>query len=95
MKTINEIYEELKQLRDGLVEYIKTNNKSAAKVVLINNLKIYNDILNQFEESGVLEEEKIKDRALIIASKWAEQDVEFFLDMAKKDFEIYSKSFLL
>lgn len=33
--------------------------------------------------------EALKDRALIIASKWAEQDVEFFLDMAKKDFEIW------
>lgn len=62
MKTINEIYKELKQLRDSLEEYIKTNDTSAAKIVLISNLNIYNDILNQLEESGVLEEEKIKNR---------------------------------
>lgn len=58
MKTINEIYKEIKQLRDSLEEYIKTNDTSAAKVVLISNLKIYNDILNQLEESGILEENK-------------------------------------
>ena len=67
MKTINEIYKEIKQLRDSLEEYIKTNDTSAAKVVLISNLNIYNDILNQLEESGVLEEEKLKDMALELA----------------------------
>ena len=69
MKTINEIYKELKQLRDSLEEYIKTNDTSAAKVVLISNLNIYNDILNQLEESGVLEEEKLKDEALKLACR--------------------------
>ena len=67
MKTINEIYKELKQLRDSLEEYIKTNDTSAAKVVLISNLNIYNDILNQLEESGILEEDKVKDMALELA----------------------------
>ena len=67
MKTINEIYKEIKQLRDSLEEYIKTNDTSAAKIVLINDLDIYNDILNQLEESGVLEEEKLKDMALELA----------------------------
>ena len=67
MKTINEIYKEIKQLRDSLEEYIKTNDTSTAKAVLISNLNIYNDILNQLEESGVLEEEKVKDMALELA----------------------------
>ena len=67
MKTINEIYKEIKQLRDSLEEYIKTNDTSAAKVVLVSNLNIYNDILNQLEESGVLEDEKLKDMALEVA----------------------------
>lgn len=58
MKTINEIYKEIKQLRDSLEEYIKTNDTSAAKVVLVNNVNIYNDILNQLEESGILEKDK-------------------------------------
>lgn len=69
MKTINEIYKELKQLRDSLEEYIKTNDTSAAKVVLVSNLNIYNDILNQLEESGILEEEKLKDMALKLACR--------------------------
>ena len=67
MKTINEIYKEIKQLRDSLEEYIKTNDTSAAKVVLINDLNIYNDILNQLD--GVLEEERLKDEALKLACR--------------------------
>ena len=90
-RTINEIYEIIKQEKDEALDLFGANiNESLNK--LFNDIKtnkdidmndysnllqdgnllkvkidLYEDILNLIEESGVLEEEKVKDMALELA----------------------------